>query len=1254
MTTAKAIDAITDPAVFERLAIQVLRIEDEDCRMLEHTGVSATGKCVADPLDGFCLVPGTKPERFIMVASTTTEAHRLKRKWLFDHRKGSRAKSANEKDDGDLVKAARLAEDLRKDYPNAVFRLHLCTNRSLDSDFMTHVYKAGKQVGVTPVFLAQSRIRDCLDSTPEGHWLREQHLGITAQLLSRSLLASLSAKSLAEYATEFILASPEAFVSTEAQSLLSQSLRSSERTLHILTGNSGFGKSVVSYQVMRKHIESGGIGLRIPGEIAASATSREDAITRTLRSLHPHIEKGAGSAALKLTDIDSRLMLVFDDINRGGNPKDGIGKVLTWAQPRKAGNGEEKVNAPWTIILPAWDVFWASFEKVQGSPYWLCRMHLSRMSEGDSIRCLLSLMGRERSPFPDDLARRLVLQMGCDPILIAMFAELCKNTPSTNPDLVVHEVMHRFIHSATAEAVSEGTKLQPEYQDALLSLARCMLQHRELYPHWTDCLGWLNNEEAQAIRDLAKSEKICHITQRNLQTRFDFRHDRILEYHLVKALSPMLQDPQQNADVLSDPFFANFLGQAIATTNVSQQTIGWVKEHNPLALITAIRFLSQETTGSTALIVGNAEQWLLDASTNIQVPSAMVHESCRVLEETDSAFVLEITDGLRGHPIAAMARLANGDALAGAIQFSGGSVFWPSMRGGMVDSVLSRALHNNKTGLIDHCDKILQITDLDKRLMYGALSLAGFIAEDCLVESIKVAWQSSTDKEYILVPAIWAGVRCSKRDPETILSPMMDFWAGLPEEAANGSMSKGGSVSDELRLASWRGIGEAALRYLVEVGCSKEQLIFGIAWALREVDHPVAIDYLVTLSSALERHAENDAGISPFAMSLLTHWDSTNPSGHRLSRDSLEAIRQLWDDNDSEDGLKTRAFDFWRRATDDLEELRAVSPESPHFEAALWKRAQLGDKTAAQHVAPLLSGNPNWFHVVPHIWCDDFLQSTDKALLALGKNTPRDFTGGDSNTHYMLAKLLRVIPQEDAQRLLEKHWKSLKYSRVFMQAALYIGTEQCIRSFNEALTEWPSQEKPFEHIAQFFGFWIKPLSDRISMRHLNTCLPYIEQLDDHALHDMLRYCLNHGQSEWADQHLRHEINSRRAIEEVEGEEELPFLIHTALHYYPTDKDLLRMLDDIEEIKKPFGRTWRWSEGFEERGDDPNRWRKLIKDWLTQDPSILRFQIAAEVIMQLGSRKDLQLLTECDAQGPPEQLERIRNQARFSVMRGSLR
>jgi hypothetical protein len=328
MTTAEAIEGITDAGEFEILAARVLRISDEDCRVLEHIGVNAAGKTIANPIDSFCLVPGTDPPRFVMAAFTTAQVGSLEQKWLFDHSNAANAVTATAADDGDLTKASQRVDALRKDHPNAVFVVHLCTNRQPDDQLMAKVIRRSRELGLEVRFLTRSRLRDILDVTPDGQWLRKEHLGIQAERLSLPLLRELCAKSLLQYGKEFLITPPEAFVATSAERALTASLEPL-RSVYVVTGESGSGKSVSCYQVLSSHLAQGGTGLWIPGEIAARAVSLEEAVDLTLRSLHPTIEPTAGGVALRLGNLAQRLVVVVDDINRRGNPAESLRKLLT-------------------------------------------------------------------------------------------------------------------------------------------------------------------------------------------------------------------------------------------------------------------------------------------------------------------------------------------------------------------------------------------------------------------------------------------------------------------------------------------------------------------------------------------------------------------------------------------------------------------------------------------------------------------------------------------------------------------------------------------------------------------------------------------------------------------------------------------------------------------------------------------------------------------------------------------------------------
>jgi len=1253
VTTAEAIEGITNAGEFEILATRVLRITEEDCRLLDHMGVNAVGKTVANPIDGFCKVPGTDPPRFLMAAFTTDRAESLERKWLFDHSTAPRAKKATAADDGDLVKAHLRAQVLLIDHTGATFTVHLCTNKQPDDQLMAKVLKRGVELGLDVRFLTRSCLRDILDVNPDGQWLRKEHLGIEADRLSFSLLRELSAKSLQLYGREFLITPPETFVSTAVARCLEASLAAS-RSIYVVTGTSGSGKSVSCYQILCNHLAHGGVGLWIPGELAARATSLEEAIGLTLRSLHPMIEPTAAAVALRLGRAAQRFILVIDDINRGSIPAESLRKLLAWSRP--TADGKNRPLSPCAILVPAWDLYWAPLDVQFRSANWLVRIPVNKMGEEEAQACLAAAQGSPLQKLSDADQRQIVAALAFDPILIALYASaIVDHLEISTPTLAI-DVIKQFVEMAECEAVTSTGYLQSDYDRALTHLAATLLSQRVLYPRWEDVQQWLPDYEVKAIRELARLGKVCRVTNRDGEDRFEFRHDRILEHFLVYALMRMLSEIEANADVLSDPFYASFVGQALAICCPSYDLLEFVRQHAPLALISSLRFLPVLHGDTTDRIVAAAKDWLESASKDRKTPSALLFEAYRLLEGTDTPNLLIVTQSLSHHRLLARGRLANGDASAGVVEFSDHRWFAPAVTDRGLDAVLSRAIHRHKSKLIADCTALLQrgdITDTDRR---GALVLAGFIADVALAVPIRTAWDLSVDKSSVLQSALWAGLRCAANSPPRILDGMLAQWAALPDEDEGKGISERDSIAEELRFAIPRGIPESVLGYLIAKSRVDELLRRAIVFMLERVDHPLVVAFLIEVAAETERHMKETKGFSPWLVMQRDQWDPTRDDrGKRLSTESMQEMRYCWESKTADPQLRETAFNFWVTAVDDLDVLRSIPSDHPQYKIVLRRRAKLGDKSAVTHIKPLLASDKHWFYFIGKIWTEQFKDMLDDALMNLGKKTSPDFTGGITNDHYMLAQLLRDIPANQSQQLLVTHWDHLKFSPKFVQAALYIGTTECIVLATKVIGEFPSNVDPFEHIDNFFGFFTTNLMDRLAISHLEVLLPFLGRLSDHALVDMAAFCDGRGHRDWGRLYLKPEFDSRRARLPHAIKEQPEYIERLGRRYFPSDDDLLEELDWVEQQGEHYqGHLYHWSEEFERRQDEHTRWQRILTKWFSHKTTIDRFRIVANAILEHGTRTDIYLLNAYVISGGPSEIDQLRANASFGVRRRSLR
>jgi hypothetical protein len=206
---------------------------------------------------------------------------------------------------------------------------------------------------------------------------------------------------------------------------------------------------------------------------------------------------------------------------------------------------------------------------------------------------------------------------------------------------------------------------------------------------------------------------------------------------------------------------------------------------------------------------------------------------------------------------------------------------------------------------------MLEKANLQEAERIGALTLAGFIGADELANSIRVAWDSTPDKHSILIAALWAGVRCGAQSPAPLLDPMIRVWSTLSDERLNGSLSDRGRVADDLRSAMRRGISVPVLNYLVDLARMNEPARRLIAYVLKQVNHPIAVQYLVMLTAEMENRADREGSTSLWSLLLKHDWDPTRNFGYRLTADSLNAIKALWESPASEGWLKKTAFDFF-------------------------------------------------------------------------------------------------------------------------------------------------------------------------------------------------------------------------------------------------------------------------------------------------------------------------------------------------------
>jgi len=740
------------------------------------------------------------------------------------------------------------------------------------------------------------------------------------------------------------------------------------------------------------------------------------------------------------------------------------------------------------------------------------------------------------------------------------------------------------------------------------------------------------------------------VTEHDENRRFEFRHDRILEHHLTLAASEMLRQGGNGRECLQDPFFIPVVGRAVGCFPLPGPVLEWISEKIPNSLVAAIPHLPAPLSDYADNVVAGAREWLVNAET---VPESARVDAFWTLAATKSPYVLEVTDGVEEHVLLLEARLRNGDAVAGAKALS--REFYPAIHHTWLEDLIEQAHTHHGPELVEKLCALMTADNLDDRLRDGAFCLAGYLGESSLAGAIKVAWENAPDQLEIILPALWAGLRCADDEPSGVLGPMMQAILQLPGDQSGGSLSSRGSMLRELGITTRHAISEPVLRYLADLGTAEQAYRWIVTTLLDDVDHPVAVGYVARELADIIHRAEQAGSFSPLAMRWGDRWQASDKhTRERLSAASISTLRSLWEDENHPDWLHKYAFSVWRRCVDNLGELQSIPTDSPHFESAAWERALRGDQEIVPYVLGKLSVNQRWFHVVPPIWSQEFVSTVDAALTAL---VTKSGPGASpwSNAPYDFRYLLRDIPTDAAEPLLVKHWGDLGREPPSIQIALYHGTERCRALAAESLGTIGLGGEPLPHIGSFFGFFTRGLQDQLTVRHLETLRPYLSRLDDFCLTEMVEFCRRYDHWDWALQHLRPEC--RRRVQTIKPDlvGNPPYIARITVRWFPSDEELLANLDEIEkgDPRHYGGYIWAWWGHFIERRDSPTRPSRLLEQWLQRSPSFTRFKVVARALRDRGTRQDLAMLRNCNLDPKPTEAQAILDNVEFVVMRRSL-
>ena len=1192
--TTQALASITDEGLFECIATDVLREDNSLYRLMVQTGVNADGKTVKAPVDGICFVPYANPPHMIAVHHTITSRKNLKDKWLYNPSNGT---SRRLSPSGDLIKTAEVAANERQRTPNLAVTLVLTTNQEPNEALIRDVNFMGEKYEIEIDIWSCSRLSHFLDS-PHGQWLRRKYLGIEQEELSIELLKELSQKSLG-IQLKNMLDNDKAWVPRSFDDGLTSSLY---RDVTFLLAGSGLGKSVACYRMLKKHVEGGGFGIVLSHKTIDSAMTLEEAVTMTLRQLHPALSE-TGISALSFCSADQPLLLMVEDINRSNVPKSLAEKIAGWSS--LSSNDKKTGHSNWHIVCPLWPEVFAILEDQAQNRIAPLIFHAEGFTESegrDAVLTRAQLDGHTLTPLNAD---EISFSLGHDPLLIAI------HNYGTVPD--PHQTIRQFVENALHRA-AEATRDHPatDYRQALRSLAGEMLSNRKIELDWNMIRDWKNlqSNHLTLLSRLAHLGDLISFTGPSDNQHILFRHDRVRDWILADSAADLARRNLLAEEVIAEPYFAEIMGAVLILDQSNTNFLQRIITLNPLALFHAFRLISPSMGAFHDAILQAINHWLEDPTTHERANFHLRWEALTILAQTDSPMVPTLVAKFyRNRDFnGILARLRNGD-IGGGIELC--TIMDPGITAPWRDIQIEHAKLRFAPKIVQSLGDFLMRTDLSKEQRIGALRLAGHIADPHLALAIEASWTADNERGSHLREYLWAFGECCGDDPEKYLGPVCDAWAALPDQTGpNNLPSPRDSIAPyELRWAFHKWPPKAAIDYFIQRG-SNDELKRQITFMLHEMDHPKAVLFVVQELAIIQRRIEGTSSFSHLVMSAPMDWKRKQEQGHPMSPLSRDILLGLWQGRANDKHLRTQAFLLWA-ATQypaDINILGSVNPSDELSDDILRARLIRGDQQAIPWLIEKLSEDDRgfWWQYGRYLWSPELTNALDEYLTRRG--TLREWTWELSlESDWVTHELLMRLAQIEAERLLLKHWDHLRFSKQFVQTALYVSTPILKEMADNAISWCPNPEKFLDNL--YFNFGIRTTGHPGITREaqVEALAPYLKFLNSFDIWQLWTICNDHR---W--------FTLRRKL--------LDACLQKKYLKWRWDHD--QAISELDEASKrqPIGIDINfWIDNYLKTGVTWNDILSTMTGWLGERQSFEALQLVAAALRYIGTRNNLEVL-----------------------------
>ena len=1204
-----------------------MRQAEGEYSSLLHPGINAQGKTVKSPVDGITFVKGAQPPHMICAHHTICAKADLEKKWLLDPTNVKQRKiTSKTPEPGDVLKYIAIVEDQRSQIPDTRCTLVLTTNEEPDQGLIRKVNNICSASRIEVDIWSRSRLAAFLDQSPEGQYIRQEKLGIRQHRLSQSLLRDLSHKSCSHYAQQML---PDALVPRKAL----QSLEHPLQPLLLVEGKSGYGKSALCYMRLKSHVEAGGYGVIVPENILELSHSLEDALTITLRKLHPELSKDAGSTARSLIPEGQSLLIAIEDVNRARSPVDLISKLLGWIRPGASPNQQSVVprRSSMQVLCPVWPEVIARLDDEKRKLVQKYVVELNVYEQEEAILAVQRSCAKNGFDLPRDQAQTITEELGRDPLLIALYDP--HEAPA--PDQVIKSYIQNCLQRLARGA---GRYSVDEYMDSLLALCLPMLSNHNLTPEWRHIKRWLATHEAHiaSLRDLYKEGHVIRLAEGRDGDVLSFRHDRVRDNLIVQALASEFENGTNLGAALHEPYYAGYIGQALAAANAPDRILKDCAAHTPLTLFHAFQKVGAEVSDRQKRILAQIMDWA--SSEHPQHPSNdhLLWEAKRILSQTVSQSVIPIVKSLlKGKPMrryTSEATFRNG-ALEGGIAYFHFAELGLGVYGQR--ELLEYVRRTHRTNLSKGLTSVLNTRAIAQSVRRAALVLAGHLQDEELADAIQASWAIDPTHVDHLDAYLWAGAQCGGQNVADVLRPVLDLWATLPEnrKLVSGVIGRDDIASHGVNWAFQRSIPEQALDFFFGQ-CNRVELAWCISFMLHGIDHPDVLEHCVRYLAALEAKGVASTSVS----SWPSDWRMRDIRGEPpMSYESKGRLKSLWQDGSQERGVRKIAFSYWAsaRSDDDLHLLQQIPAGHFLFESALGHRLGREDATATSLLLKHLRHDEGswWWHYAKFVAGRDLFQEIEDRL------EDRPVSGDEANSDIVwhITELLLLAPTPFVESLFDQHWNwACKIPR-FVQVALFHASPRLLDFAKNAIQNSAEPQSLLKQLGVLYGFYRSDAPGITRKAQVEALLPYLDYLDDHEVQSIWGSCNTLELFELRVAHL-----DQRLMTQEKG------LYHAIL----SEEAAFELLDE-ETQHRGLIRAERWLEEFMLCGNTLDDAMEILGHWLNLRQSEAALNVVAGMVERFGNRKHIGLLENIDLETISGWRDRLDN-CKFSTYLRTLR